>query len=250
MAFKVFICVALTLTVLGFRIVNRWVFKRLKFHLPAQNRFVLEKTSFYLISSILVVLALRMIGLDIEGIIATAGVMTIAIGFAAKTSISNVISGGIMLSTKMIQIEDLIEVDTHVGVVENVNFFSTQLRTFDNILITIPNEKLMTEYVKNYSKYSIRRSVHQVTIDYDDFHSALVDDLCALVSEVEGVLLEPNPFVLVEGQQGRGITISIRIWCETQDLVIVRDRLMTEVFLFLKRADVHLWSESIYIRST
>ena len=108
----------------------------------------------------------------------------------------------------------------------------------------------MTEYVKNYSQYAIRRSVHHITIDYDDFNQDLMRQVELCVREVDGVLIEPKPLVLVESQQGRGVCISIRIWCETQDLIIVKDRLMTDVFVFLKDSNVRLWSDQLYLRSS
>ena len=123
MGFKMSVCLALCLSLMLFRILNRWSFKRLKNRLNLKSLFIVEKVVFYGVSTALVILALQLLGLDIKEIIATAGILTVAVGFAAKTSISNLISGGIMLSTKMIQIEDLIEVDEHVGIVENVDFF-------------------------------------------------------------------------------------------------------------------------------
>ena len=250
MVFKMGVCVALLISLLLVRILNRWGFKRLKSRLNFKSLFIIEKVVFYGVSTTLVVFALQLLGLDIEGILATAGILTIAVGFAAKTSISNLISGGIMLSTKMIQIEDLIEVGEHVGIVENVDFFSTKLRTFDNILISIPNEKLMTEYVKNYSQYSIRRSLHHIVIHYDDFHQDIMDQIQSLLSEVDGVLIEPQPLALVESQQGGGVCISIRVWCEAQDIILVKDRLMTDILLLLKASQVRLWDDRLYIRSS
>ena len=79
--------------------------------------------------------------------------------------------------------------------IENIDIFSTHLRTFDNILISLPNEKLLTEYVSNYSNYPIRRLSCEWLIKVEDLDEDLVQSLEELIASLSLILVEPVPLV-------------------------------------------------------
>ena len=116
-------------------------FRKLYKRIPHRRIFLFDKLSYYLVLLMLCVISLNTIGVSLSDILATAGILTLAIGFAAKTSVSHLISGFILLGTKLIQRGDLIEVGPHTGIIEDIDVFATHLRTFDNVLISLPNGK-------------------------------------------------------------------------------------------------------------
>ena len=180
----------------------------------------------------------RIINLNINEIFATAGVITIGIGFAARTSISNFISGIILLATKIIQVEDLISVNNDLGIVENIDFFSTKLRTFDNSYITIPNEKLISEYVCNYSTYKIRRITVDVLIVYEDFSKEVIEELKKTLDSIPEVLKDPAPMIFVDSDKGTGINLGIRAWCEGASFITVKNQVTIQTVSFLNNKKI------------
>ena len=152
-----------------------------------------------------------MLSIHIQDFLAPAGILTIAIGFAAKTSISNFISGVILLSSKKMSIDDLIQIDEYIGIVENIDIFSIKIRTFDHVLLNIPNEKLMTDYIQNFSRYNIRRVTHDFLVYYQDVNQELLSQLQEGLNALDDVLVEPKPFIVFSNQVGQGLHISVRV---------------------------------------
>lgn len=93
----------------------------------------------YLVVFIAVVMILRQVGVDASAIIASAGIVGLAVGFGAQTLIRDLIAGFFLLSEGLIRVGDEITFEDRTGIVERVNIRTTQVRTPEGILWTIPN---------------------------------------------------------------------------------------------------------------
>ena len=123
----------------------------LKKTLGIQNVGIVQRIVFYLSLTLGVIFALDMLGFDIRVLLGAAGVFTVAIGFAAQTSTANIISGIFLLFEKRFGVSDIIGVGQTVGEVTSIGLLSTQLRTFDNLAVRMPNELLMKTEIKNFT---------------------------------------------------------------------------------------------------
>lgn len=240
MVFKLYLLIGFALSSLLWRLLHRWMFRRLRLWMSAPRLFLIDKLTFYLGITLLATVGLRLGGASLGDVLATAGVLTVALGFAAKTSMSQLISGVILLGGKIIQKDDLIEVGSYLGIVENIDVFSTRLRTFDNVLVSIPNEKLLTECVSNYSQYPMRRILCDFIVRFEDIDEPLVDDLYAKLKELDELLVEPEPAVVIESVPGRGLKISVRAWCESAQVISARNQLTLTTARFLKERQVRI----------
>lgn len=238
MAFKFYVLLAMVCTFAVWQYFHQWLFKKLGHKISGQRLFLIDKVSYYAGFVIIMLLALKKIGADPNDILATAGVLTVAFGFAAKTSVSHLISGLILVGTKLIKKGDLIEVGKLIGVVENIDIFSTHIRTFDNILVTLPNEKLLTEYVSNYSQYPIRRVSCDMIVRSEDIERHLVDELQERIKSLHILLLEPEPIIVLSTEPGRGVNLSLRAWCEASQFIMARNQLIFETSAFLKEKKI------------
>lgn len=104
--------------------------------------------------------------MDIATIIAGLGIGGIAIAFAAKDSLENLIASFMILVDKPFLIGDWIKVDTIEGRVEKVGFRSTRIRSFDRSLIIIPNKKMIDNRLENMSAIGVRRVNAVIKIQY------------------------------------------------------------------------------------
>lgn len=104
--------------------------------------------------------------MDIATIIAGLGIGGIALAFAAKDSLENLIASFMILVDKPFLIGDWIKVDAIEGRVEKVGFRSTRIRSFDRSLIIIPNKKLIDNKLENMSAIGVRRINAMVKIQY------------------------------------------------------------------------------------
>ena len=101
--------------------------------------------------------AAQQAGLDVSAALATAGVVTVAVGFAAQTSLSNLISGLFLLFDRPFQVGEAVEIEGRAGLVESINLLSTYVRTFDNVRVRWPNEVVLKSTILNYSRFPARR---------------------------------------------------------------------------------------------
>jgi MscS family membrane protein len=94
---------------------------------------------------------------DISGILAGLGLGGLAIAIAAQHTLANVYGGLSVILDKPFAKDHFIAVGNVEGRVVNINLRSTRIRTFDRLLVSVPNSVLSTSYITNYSKSNIRR---------------------------------------------------------------------------------------------
>ena len=122
-----------------------------------QSRMIVDKIISYSGITILLMVILSELGVNLTAILGAAGVLGIAIGVASQKSLGNMVSGLFLLSEKSFEIGDVLMIDDKVGIVQDVDLLALKIRTFDNKLIRIPNETLISTMVTNITKYPIRR---------------------------------------------------------------------------------------------
>lgn len=113
---------------------------------------LLELVIRYVIWFAAVMAILRVFNIDITPFLAGAGIAGIAVALAAQDLISNFFGGAIITVDKPFKVGDRIRMDDFYGDVLSVGTRSTRIKTLDNEIVTIPNNKLTTNSVINYSE--------------------------------------------------------------------------------------------------
>ncbi len=96
----------------------------------------------WLIGFVVLVVVLRELGVDVQALVVSAGVLGLALGFGAQSLVKDVITGVFLLFEGLISVGDLVEVDGHQGAVEAIGLRVTKLRAFDGSLHVVPNGQL------------------------------------------------------------------------------------------------------------
>lgn len=117
----------------------------------------------YLVYFIALVMVLREVNIDATAILASAGVVGLAIGFGAQNFVRDILSGFFLLFEGAIQVGDVITVAEHAGLVERIGIRTTQIRKFSGELWTIPNGQIQT--FGNFNR-DFMRAVVDVGIAY------------------------------------------------------------------------------------
>ncbi|NLJ70698.1 MAG: mechanosensitive ion channel [Clostridiaceae bacterium] len=119
-------------------------------------RFLLQ-----IIRAILIILGaimiLSLLKINVAGIITGLGLGGLAVSMAAKDYLTDLIAGFSIMSEKIFEISHYIKAPDVEGIVEDIKFRQTQVRTFDQGLMAVPNSKLTRDYVINYSRMGKRR---------------------------------------------------------------------------------------------
>ncbi|MBO7638027.1 MAG: mechanosensitive ion channel, partial [Treponema sp.] len=120
-------------------LVNKTASKKFQPH----TMIILNKLIRYIFFVLIVMYVLSLFGIDLSAVWGAAGIAGIAIGFAAQTSFSNLISGFFIMIERSMKIGDYIEVSGVSGIVDNIGLLSVSIHTLDNQLIRIPNSTII-----------------------------------------------------------------------------------------------------------
>lgn len=184
---------------------------------------------FYGLFIIFIVVALNTVGLKTTSIAAVIGAATLAIGLSLQNNLSNLGSGVMILMTKPFSISDTVEIGGVLGVVQNVSIFNTKLKTFDNKVIYMPNSKITSSEIINYSAEKIRRLDLLIGIDYQSNIKLAKEILEKLANEDERVLKEPAYFIGVFELGDSSINITFRIWVSVDNFLNVRCDMLEKI---------------------
>ncbi len=164
-------------------------------------------------------LALDVLGVNIMPFIAGAGVAGIAIGFAAKDTLSNVIAGILLIIDRPFEVGDRIEVWTAPansstwGDVLDIGLRATRIRTTDNIVIIIPNNEIMMRDIINYTTITKEIRIRiPIGIAYDADVKKAKEIITQISLELDWVMREPAPKSVVKSFGDSAVNLEARVW--------------------------------------
>lgn len=178
---------------------------------------------------LLVLTVLREFGFDISTLIGAAGIAGVAIGFAAQTSLSNLISGFFLIWEKPFGVDDVVKTSSTTGVVVAIDLLSTKIRTFDNTLVRIPNENLIKSEVTTITKYDIRRFDINLGVAYKEDVGRVIRVLKEVANANPFCLDEPEPLVLFLGFGDSALNFLFGVWFSKTDFLALRNSILREV---------------------
>ena len=168
-----------------------------------------------------IILALDIVGINVMPFIAGAGVAGIAIGFAAKDTLSNLIAGVLLIIDRPFEIGDRIEVwsaptgSATWGDVIDIGLRATKIKTTDNIVIIIPNNEIMKRDIVNYTIIStlIRVRVN-IGVSYEADISQAKTIILDVAQRMEWVSASPPPKVVVRNFGDSSVDLQLRVWIQ------------------------------------
>jgi len=193
------------------------LFQRLtEFKLSPHHLAIFSRVIFYVIFSLFVVTAIHQLGFKISVLLGAAGILTVALGFASQTSASNLISGLFLLGEKPFEVGDILRADNETGEVISIDLLSVKLRTFDNLLVRIPNEQLIKTKFVNLTKFPIRRIDLLVGVAYREDLSKVIHSLLELARQEPRCLEEPLPFCIVTTFGSSSVDLQLSVWARRE----------------------------------
>lgn len=167
---------------------------------------------FYVVNTMLILYLLPLLGIHITEILGAFGIVGIALGFAAQTSISNIISGIFLIMEDSFEIGDKIMFDNKIGTIDSINIFSVCLHTDDNKLFRIPNEALLKNSFVNLTYFPNRRIDIKITLPHEVKTSEALEIVQAAVRSNNHFLDEPAPSFSVKEITNNAVIIEIKAW--------------------------------------
>lgn len=197
---------------------RHWLVKRLlsRSRLDLSAREAIGSLFFYGVLAIGALMILQTAGIDVTTLNVVAGAFGIGIGFGLQNIASNFVSGLIILIERPVKIGDRIEVGDVEGDVVEIRARSTTVLTNDNIAIIIPNSKLISENVVNWSYNDAKvRFRIPVSVAYGSDVHEVERILLQVADECPDVLKDPAPVVRFMEFGDNGLIFELRAWSTT-----------------------------------
>ena len=190
---------------------------------------LIQRAAFYLVLSLTVISALHQLGFNFGVLLGAAGILTIAVGFASQTSMSNLISGLFLIGERPFAIGDLIKIGDTVGEVLSIDLLSVKLRLFDNTYVRIPNETIIKSEVSTLTKFPIRRIDLKIGIAFKEDVARVRQVLLDVADKNPLCLEEPNPLFLFQGFGDSSINLQFSVWVKTQEYLTLKNSIQLEI---------------------
>ncbi len=165
----------------------------------------------------IILAALSKLGVNTNSFIAVLGAAGLAVGLAFQGTLSNVGAGVLLVFFRPFNVGDFISAAGENGVVEEINLFSTLLKTGDNKQIIIPNSAIIGGNITNFSAKETRRVDFIFGIGYDDDLKLAKKTLEDIINSDERVLKDPAPFVAVSELADSSVNFIVRAWVKSGD---------------------------------
>jgi MscS family membrane protein len=176
---------------------------------------LLDLTAVYVIWAVGLLVALRELGIEVTAFVASLGIVGLAVALAAKTILSNVLTGVTLTADRNFRVGDRIRVRDYIGDVLEINLHKTVIRTRDNEIVLIPNDVLGKEIIINHMLPEQRTRIEmQIGVAYD----ADLDRATALLNEIlrghDRILPDPAPEVNVTALDDSAVVLQVLAWID------------------------------------
>ena len=182
-----------------------------------------------LLMIVVFIAAINQLGIQTTSIIAVLGAAGLAIGLALQGSLSNFAAGILIVIYRPYKVGDYIQADNHLGTVDDIQIFSTVLKTPDNKLVVVPNGSIMNGSIVNFSNQDKRRVDIIASCSYEDDIDKVKSVLADILSKDDRILNEPKPRIAVSELADSSVNFIVRPWVKNSDYLDVYYSLLEEI---------------------
>ncbi len=179
---------------------------------PRQVTLIVSRLIYYTLLFIVVVTFLGVLGVDVSGLVIAGGFAGLVVGVALQPVLSNVFAGLYIIAEKAVQPGDAVEIGGVSGEVIALSIMFTRIRTWDGVVVTLPNNMLLSSSFKNYSRTVAKRVEVSIPIAYSGDAEMAYSVVREALGKLTYVLVEPAPDIFVSSIVDGGLNLTVRAW--------------------------------------
>lgn len=172
---------------------------------------------YYALMAAVIIAAINQLGVETTSLLAIVGAAGLAVGLALQGSLSNFASGVMIVLFRPYRVGDVIEAGGVTGSVEEVQIFTTIMKTPDNKKIIVPNSQIMAGEITNYSANPTRRVDLVAGCGYDDDLDKVRQVLEGIVAADDRILEDPAPTIAISELADSSVNFVVRPWVKSAD---------------------------------
>lgn len=180
------------------------------------QRFLLNLVS-WVLKIFLIIIVISRLGVDVTTFAAVIAAAGLAIGLALQGSLSNFAGGVLLMIFKPYRIGDLIEAQGVLGVVKEIEIFTTKLTTPQNKLAIVPNGAMANGNIINYTAEGKIRVDTVIGVGYGEDIKKTKEVLMNVLTSNPQVLQDPAPSVNVMELADSSVNFAVRPFCKPED---------------------------------
>ena len=230
----------MVIAVLVTPLVRRAVTKAFGAHPRPQQVMLARRAVTYVLYGLALAASLRELGFELGVLLGAAGVMTVALGFAAQTSVSNLISGLFLIGEQPFVVGDTITVDKITGEILSIDLLSLKLRTADNLYVRVPNETMLKSIVVNMTRFATRRLDIDITVGIKEDVARVRDILLEAAKNHPLCLNDPKPALTFTGYSAQGTRMLLAVWAQRENIGTLQDGLNNTIKTAFEKNGVEL----------
>ena len=158
-----------------------------------------------------------MLGLSGNSFLIAFSSLALAVGMALKDSLANIANGIVIIITKPFKKGDHIEIAGTEGIVRSVKILTTEIFTFDNKRIVLPNSAIVNGTLTNYTANPTRRVDIVIGVSYDSDIKLVKKVLTNLLDDHKLVLDVPSPTIILKAFSDSSLDFQLKFWVKTDD---------------------------------
>lgn len=158
--------------------------------------------------------ALKQVNFDVTAFLAGLGILGFTLGFALQDISQNLIAGFLLLIQKPFEMGDMIEIEDYTGTVKSVDLRATELLTLDGHNVLIPNAKVFTTPITNYSRQAKWRINLPIGVAYDSDLDKVQQVTLQTIQRLPDVLDTPAPALFYHTFNDSSIDFTLQYWID------------------------------------
>lgn len=193
-----------------------------------------------LLSVLVILTAVSTMGIPLTSILTLLASAGVAVSLAMQGVLANLIGGFILLLIKPIRVGEYVKIGENEGTVKSIGAFYTEISTYDNQHINLPNGSLTNTAIINYTREGTRRLELIFSVSYDSDMDQVYAVLGRVVSEEKAILSDPVPTVNLTECGNSALDFSVRVWIRSEDYWPVRFRMLDKGKRALDQAGISI----------
>lgn len=236
--------IGLAVLFIGLRLI-RWVLDRSHSKMthkdidPTVKPFIMSLVGVGL-RILLVIGVMQIMGIELTLFTAIVGAFGVAAGLALSGTLQNFASGILILLLKPFKVGDNIVTQGMEGTVTSIQVFYTNVKTYDNQSVIVPNSKLSNEIIINVSREGSRRLGVEIKLPNSVDVKQVKDVIAKAIDESEDCLKSPEKRIGVKEIQADGYIIVINVWLNAHGFTDTKLKIQEKILQAIKDAGIKL----------
>jgi len=206
---------------------------------PTVTSFLKSLISIVL-TAVLIITIINVLGINNSSFLAVLASAGVAMGMALSGTLQNFAGGVMILIFRPYRIGDYIQAQGQEGTVKNIHIFNTEIITFDNKTVFIPNGGLSANVVVNFNNQQTRRIDLTIGLDYGTDFDTAKSTINEIIQSDKRILPDPAPYIALKNLGQSTVDTLIRVWVNTPDYWNVYFNLNEQIYKIFAQKGIGL----------